>query len=231
MTPAAPVRLQLALARAGVASRRAAEELILAGRVTVNGKVVTMLGTKVSVPPDRLTVDGRAVAAVGRQQVYLFNKPRGVISTMKRDKEEGTCVAEVITLPERVFIVGRLDADSEGLLILTNDGELAQRLSHPRYEHEKEYYVHCRERLTEADLRRLAQPFNIEGYRTKPATVRQKSARVFSIILREGRNRQIRRMCQQVGLTVERLVRVRVGQYWLGTLQPGKIQLASTVSR
>ncbi len=200
-------RLQKALAAAGVASRRHAEELIVAGRVAVNGVVVNQLGTRVS-PEDRLTVDGQPVNRTPRHTYLLLNKPKGYLSTAHDE--------------QRVYPVGRLDLDSEGLVLLTNDGELTFRVLHPKHELPREYEVWVNPPPTDEQIAELRSGVEIEGWRTSPARIQRRPGGSLSIIIHEGHKRQIRLMCEAVGLHVTRLVRVRLGPLTLGTLAPGQ---------
>lgn len=220
-------RLQKVIARAGVASRREAERLITAGRVRVNGEVVTTLGVRVDPAQDRVEVDGRPI--VPETFVYLMlHKPRGVVTTV-RDPQGRKTVLDLITgVPQRVFPVGRLDWDSEGLLLLTNDGELAHRLMHPSYGVVKVYRAELVGAVTEEAVRRLREGVLLEDGMTAPAKVRviARSARSswIEIGIHEGRNRQVRRMAQAVGFPVKRLIRVAYGPLKLGKLPPGKFR-------
>ncbi|NDY43514.1 rRNA pseudouridine synthase [Dissulfurirhabdus thermomarina] len=220
-----PVRLQKYLADAGVASRRAAEELIRQGRVAVDGVAVTTLGTRVIPGAQSVTVDGRPVAP-GPAPVYiLLHKPRGVLTTLRDPFGRPTVRGLLRGVKARVFPVGRLDLDSEGLLLCTNDGALAHRLLHPRFKVDKTYLVTVRGRPSRDDLGRLAAGVEIEGGRTLPCRVRRvggtRRASVLEVILKEGRKRQIRLMCEAVGHPVTRLVRVAMGPLALGDLPPG----------
>jgi len=231
-------RLQKVIAHAGIASRRAAEELIVEGRVTVNGQVVRQLGTKVDPARDVVEVDGHVLPRLGEptRTIKLF-KPYGVLSTFT-DPQGRPTLAALIQTPERVYAAGRLDMDSEGLLLLTNDGELAHRITHPRYEHPKEYLVLVEGIPEEAALKALRRGVVIGGRRTAPArverlsglppglpkrAVRRDVAKTWlRIVLREGRKRQIRHMTAAVGHPTLRLLRVAVGPVRLGGLQPGQ---------
>ena len=213
-------RLQKVLAAAGIASRRRAEELILAGRVTVNGKLVTQLGTRVG-PRDQIAVDGKIISRKPRFCYILLNKPVGVISTA-RDERGRPTVVDLVKSPVRVYPVGRLDVTSEGLILLTNDGELAFRLLHPKHEVPREYLVWVSPPPTEAQLARLRQGVEIEGWHTGPAEVSRAPGGALRIIIHVGHKRQIRLMCRAVGLKVDRLVRVRIGPLTLGRLKPGE---------
>ena len=226
-------RLQRFLARAGIASRRRAEALIRAGRVQINGQPATELGTTVDQDRDRVLVDGRPVAAQSAVVHLALHKPVGVITTHS-DPQGRPTVMELLPAFPGLLFVGRLDAESEGLLLATTDGRWGQRIQHPRYGCEKEYLVHVTGRLTPQTLRRLRRPLDLgDGDRSSGAqvtlierpdedtTATTPTGHHLRIVLREGRKRQIRRMCEAVGLTVRRLVRVRVGSVELGTLVPG----------
>lgn len=213
-------RLQKILAAAGVASRRRAEELIVAGRVTVNGKVVTELGTRVG-PADRIAVDGVPVTRKRRDTYILLNKPPGVLSTA-RDERGRPTVVDLVKTSERVYPVGRLDLLSEGLILLTNNGELAYRLLHPKHEVPREYLVWVHPQPSGVQLDQLRHGVEIDGWRTGPAEVGRGPNGALRVVIHEGRKRQIRLMCQAVGLTVDRLVRVRMGPLTLGHLKPGE---------
>lgn len=217
-------RLQKYLAHRGVASRRAAERLIVDGRVRVNGEVAATLGTTVDPEYDRVEVDGQPVSEVAAPTHILLNKPLGIISTAS-DPEGRKTVLDVVGLDRRLYPVGRLDAESEGLILLTDDGDLAMRLTHPRHNVEKEYHALLRGDVSPQKLRRLASGVELDGRRTAPAAVEplsqgQAGAWV-RFVLHEGRNRQIRRMAAAVDLDVARLVRVRIGALTLGDLKPG----------
>jgi 23S rRNA pseudouridine2605 synthase len=213
------VRLAKCLAHGGVASRRKAEKLIANGRVTVDGEVVTDPARDVG-DANEVRVDGGLVGTEARE-VWAVNKPAGVVSTA-REPGRRPAVVELVDSPARLYPVGRLDADSTGLLLLTNDGELANRLTHPRYEVPKTYVVELRRPPGEADLRRLARGVELEDGPTAPAQVRRLGERQVEIVLREGRNRQVRRMAEAVGNEVASLKRVRFGPIALGDLPEGK---------
>lgn len=219
-------RLQNVLAQRGLASRRRAADIIRSGRVAVNGELVTEPGRRVEVPADRVTVDGRELHADRPAlRTIMMNKPVGEICSA--DSRQGRTVCErVAHLPERLVPVGRLDRDSEGLLLLSNDGDLIAAVTHPRHRHRKRYEVDVSGPLDEAVLRRLAAPFDLDGYRTRPAEVsvllRGRDRHRLAITLSEGRNRQIRRMCGAVGLGVIRLMRVAIDGLQLGRLSPGE---------
>jgi 23S rRNA pseudouridine2605 synthase len=217
------IRLQKVLADRGVASRRRAEELIAAGRVRVDGEVVRTLGTKVD-PSARIDVDGAATRTATARYVAL-NKPKGIVSTA-RDERGRETVVDLVGAAERLYPVGRLDADSEGLVLLTNDGEWAERVLHPRYGHEREYEVSVSGDLSADALAQLRRGVRLEEGLARAERVsiitRSHGASRLRIVLRTGWKRQLRRMCAAVGLRVERLVRVRVGALHLGRLRPGE---------
>jgi 23S rRNA pseudouridine2605 synthase len=212
------VRLNAYLARAGVASRRGADELIKAGRVSVNGQL-GQLNTFVE-RNDRVEVDGEPVAAQAVKYV-LLHKPAGTVTTA-RDPQRRPTVVQLVDVPERVVPVGRLDADTTGALLLTNDGPLAHRLAHPRYGVEKVYEVDVEGRPTDAALRALAEGVELEDGVTAPATVRCLAPSRIELTLHEGRNRQVRRMCEAVGYPVRRLHRSVYAGLTLEGLAPGE---------
>jgi 23S rRNA pseudouridine2605 synthase len=213
-------RLQKILARAGLGSRRTSEALIAAGRVRVNGEVAR-LGDRADPETDRIEVDGAVVGVRAGLVHYLLNKPAGVVTTASDPHGRPTVVGLVPAEP-RVFPVGRLDADTEGLLLLTNDGELAHRLTHPSFGVEKEYMVEVEGRPTRGVLRRLREGVDLEDGRTAPARASLVGDRLLRITIHEGRKRQVRRMCDAVGLPVRRLVRVRIGPVTDRRLAPGQ---------
>jgi len=223
----APQRLQKFLARAGVASRRGSEDLMTAGRVAVNGQVVTELGTKVDPARDVVTVDGREVVLGAGCAYYALDKPSGYVTTMS-DTHGRPTVAELLPegAPAGLFPVGRLDQDTTGLLLLTTDGELAYRLMHPRYHVPKTYVAHVQGRITEAEVGSLREGITLDDGPTKPAQVSIEAAtpRVsrVEITLTEGRKRQVRRMFDAVGHRVTKLRRVRFGPVELGDLRAGR---------
>jgi 23S rRNA pseudouridine2605 synthase len=212
-------RLQKVLASAGVGSRRSCEELIAAGRVLVNGERA-VLGRRVHQDTDVVSVDGVVVSIREGLAYYLLNKPHGVVSTASDPYGRATVVGLVPPTP-RVYPVGRLDADSEGLILLTNDGGLANRLTHPSFGVEKEYLVTVRGEVPPGAIRALRRGVELEDGVTAPAKVSQVSPGLLRITIHEGRNRQVRRMAQVVGYPVERLVRTRIGALRLGSLRPG----------
>lgn len=219
------MRLAKYLAHAGVASRRKAEEIVAKGVVTVGGEVVTDPARGVG-EGDEVRVNGALVGAEARE-VWMVNKPAGVVSTA-REPGQRTAVVELVDSPARLYPVGRLDADSTGLLLLTNDGELANRLTHPRYEVPKTYRVSLRRPPREEELRRLGSGVQLDDGPTAPAQVRRLGAREIEIVLREGRNRQVRRMAEAVDNGVVSLRRIRFGPLGLGDLPEGKARQLST---
>jgi len=201
-------RLQKVLARSGIASRRVSEHLIEAGRVTINGQVAT-LGDKAG-ESDRIELDGIPVLTDPDLVHYLLNKPRDVVSTAQ-DPEGRSTVVDLVPTDTRVFPVGRLDADSEGLIIVTNDGDLTQRLTHPSFGVAKEYLAHVEGVPSPSALRRLREGIELEDGPTAPAEVSMPQDGALRLVIHEGRNRQVRRMCAAIGHPVLRLVRVRIG--------------------
>ena len=219
------VRLQKMLADCGVASRRRAEELIERGAVKVNG-TVAHIGDKVRPGHDRVTVNGRKVVPAARKYYIMLHKPRGYVTTMHDDMGR-KCVAELVAdIPARLYPVGRLDRESEGLLLMTNDGAFANAILHPSRHVPKTYRVTVRPDIKEEQLTQFAVGMVIDGKKTAPADVRiitkQQNRVVLEIILHEGRNRQIRKMCEQLGLEVARLKRTAIGGIKLGMLAEGK---------
>jgi 23S rRNA pseudouridine2605 synthase len=221
-------RLQKIISAAGITSRRASEELILAGRVTVNGAVVTELGSKADPAVDTVAVDGKQLTITANKIYILLYKPVGYLTTLD-DPEGRPLVTDLLKeVGERVYPVGRLDYNTEGLLLLTNDGEWANQLMHPRHEVEKEYHVRVRGKVHKSQLDQLAGGVEVEGRKTAPARVclikEGDQNDWFSIAIHEGRNRQVRRMCEAVSLSVVRLRRVRYGMLTLGALKPGEFR-------
>ena len=213
------MRLQKFLSAAGFSSRRQGEEYIKDGRVKVNGIIVTELGTKVDPDTDRVEVDG-TMLSLNQKLVYIaLNKPREYVTSC--DQANTKIVLDLIDIPQRVYPIGRLDKDSTGLLLLTNDGRLHHRLSHPSFDHEKEYEVSVAKPIPSGTLKRLSKGLPLMGRKTRPATVERISSRKFRIVLLEGRNRQIRRMVRKVGNQVTRLHRMRISNIRIGDLKPG----------
>lgn len=213
-------RLQKVLARRGFGSRRVCEELIAAGRVRVNGQKA-VLGRRVDVAKDVVEVDGVRAGVREGLVYYLLNKPRGVVTTAS-DPQGRPTVVDLVPLEPRVFPVGRLDADTEGLLLLTNDGELAHRLTHPSFGVEKEYLAEVASRPSLTALQRLRKGVVLDDGGTEPARVVLVAPNAIRITIHEGRNRQVRRMCAAVGHPVVRLVRTRIGPLAERGLPPGK---------
>ncbi|MDZ7676349.1 MAG: pseudouridine synthase [Acidimicrobiales bacterium] len=215
-----PQRLQKLLARAGVGSRRVVEDMIAAGRITVNGEVAE-LGRRADPDHDRIEVDGALIGLAPGTVWYLLNKPAGVVTTASDPQGRPTVVDLVPTEP-RVFPVGRLDLDTEGLLLLTNDGEITNRLTHPRYGVEKEYLAHVEGEPSRGALRALREGVELDDGVTAPATASTVGPGLVRLTIHEGRNRQVRRMCEAVGHPVVRLVRVRIGPLSDTSLGPGE---------
>jgi pseudouridine synthase len=216
----AEMRLQKFLSGAGICSRRKGEEYIKAGWVKVNGKIVTELGVKVDPDRDVVEVDSDAIRSDTALIYIALNKPRGYVSSCHQQNKK--IVLDLLDIAERVYPIGRLDKDSTGLLLLTNDGHLHHRLSHPSFNHEKAYEVAVAKPLPEGALRKLADGLPMMGTRTRPARVKRISARRFRIILQEGKNRQIRRMVRKVGNQVVDLKRIRIANIELGNLPLGR---------
>ena len=211
-------RLQKILSHAGIASRRASEQLMLEGRVSVNGTVVTELGAKADVDRDVIKVDGRRLKTRERRRYILLNKPAGYVTTRVDPQKRPTVLDLIGSVTEYVYPVGRLDFDSEGLLLLTNDGDLAARLTHPRHGVPRVYQARVLGVPDAHDLERLERGVTIDGRRTAPAQVRllagrsgSGSAGTLVITVREGRNRQVRKMCEAIGHPVTALTRVAIG--------------------
>ena len=213
-------RLQKILSAHGVCSRRAAEGYLAAGRVTVNGRPAN-LGEKADPDRDDIRVDGLPLDGRSERTYLLLNKPRGYVTTLSDEKGRRTVADLVADCGARVWPVGRLDLDSEGLLILTDDGELTQRLLHPSHQVEKEYLVWVRGDIPPA-LPVLRGPMELDGVPLSPARVEEAGEGMLSVTIHEGRNRQVRRMCAAAGLQVTRLRRVREGELTLGELKPGR---------
>ncbi|MBQ1237323.1 MAG: rRNA pseudouridine synthase [Oscillospiraceae bacterium] len=222
-----PVRLQKVLSESGIMSRRKAEEMIELGKVTVNGRKAK-IGQKVDPRRDIIAVEGKKVDTRQHQKKYYIalHKPRGYVTTMS-DEMDRRCVADLVKdAPARVYPVGRLDRDSEGLLLMTNDGEFANKIMHPKFHINKTYRVTVRPDINDEQAMQLAEGVELDGVRTAPAQVmvltKEPGRVVLQIVIAEGRNRQIRRMCEAVGLEVARLKRVSVGPVRLGMLPPGQ---------
>lgn len=212
------------MADCGVASRRKSEELIDMGKVKVNGHIAH-IGDKVDPKKDVVTVHGKRINKVSRMYYIMLNKPRGYVTTVSDELGRKT-VMDLIDVPARVYPVGRLDKDSEGLLILTNDGSFANALTHPKHNYAKVYRVTVRPSVSDEILDKLRNGIEIDGRKTAPCDVNviteEEGRVVLEFILREGRNRQIRKMCEAVDLQVARLKRISIGPVKLGMLQTGK---------
>lgn len=225
-------RLQKILSSAGVASRRAAETLIAQGRVSVNGRTVTELGTRADPARDEIRVDGRRIKAAQAPRYLLVYKPRGYVTTRSDPQKRRTIMELLAGVREYVYPVGRLDYDSEGLLLVTNDGDLAAALTHPRHEVEREYRAVVAGVPDDRALQKLARGVVLDGRRTSPAVVRRiapgrretAERAVLSLTIREGRNRQVRRMCEAVGHPVQRLTRIRFGPLTAAGMKPGAVR-------
>jgi pseudouridine synthase len=219
------MRLNKYLAHAGIASRRQCDALIRAGRVSINGKVADELGLRIDPRTDRIALDGQAVLAGEERVYYALHKPPGYLTTVTDPFGRPTVMALVRDIPQRIYPVGRLDNDTEGLLLLTNDGVMSQLLVHPRYGVEKEYEALVHGRPAPETIRKLEAGIPMENRLTAPARVRvgrtQGEHTWLHIVIHEGRKRQIRHMCSYVGHPVIRLKRIRVGPVCLGTLPPG----------
>ncbi|MCX6020774.1 MAG: pseudouridine synthase [Chloroflexi bacterium] len=226
-------RVQAILAEAGFGSRRSCEEFILAGRVAVNGQIIT-LGARADAAHDQITVDGQPIAAEPAKLYLAMNKPPGYVTTAADELGRPAVLDLLPPQPARVFPVGRLDMDSEGLLLLTNDGELAARLTHPRYEAPREYLAWVRGLPDPEALNNLRRGVVLDGVLCVPRRVLLRSGRptdvisVLELVLTEGRKREVRRICEAVGHPVERLIRVRVGPVRLGALAPGAVRPLTT---
>jgi len=215
-------RLQKVLARTGLGSRRVCEKLIVEQRVTVNGEFAE-LGEKVDPETSQIEVDGLKVGVRQDLVYYLLNKPVGVITTSKDPQERSTVIDLVPTHP-RVFPVGRLDADTEGLILLTNDGDLTNYLTHPSFGIEKEYLVQVETKPSRNAIRELRQGVELDDGITAPAKVSLVDEKLIKIVIHEGRNRQVRRMCESVGHPVKRLIRSRIGPIVDRSLHPGSFR-------
>lgn len=224
-------RLQKILSARGIASRRKAEEYILQGLVRVNGKTAT-LGQRADPDSDTIEVDGKVLQSRKEMLYYLFYKPRGIVTSNIERRRDGTSTLLDKTTREllprnlqgKIFPIGRLDKDSEGLLLLSNDGVLAYRLTHPKFDHEKEYVVTVEQPVMEGALEKMRKGMVILGEKTKAAVVRKTGPKTFMIALTEGKNRQIRRMCQKIGNPVVDLKRVRIMTIRDPALKPGELR-------
>jgi len=213
------VRLQKFLSSAGYCSRRKGEQYIQQGKVRVNGRIVTKLGTKVDPEKDRIDIDGQTLTPKKSLIYIALNKPKSYVTTCSQKHRK--IVVDLIDIPDRIYPVGRLDKDSRGLLLLTNDGSLHHQLLHPSFDHEKEYDVRVATPISDSDLRKLEHGVTILGEKTRRAAVQRISSERFLICLKEGKNRQIRRMVKKVGNRVTDLKRIRVANIKLGSLPEG----------
>lgn len=217
-------KLQKILSARGVASRRHAEQLIMQGRVTCNGRVC-QLGDRADAEQDEILLDGKPLPSVGEKVYLMLHKPRGYVTTLSDEKGRKNAAQLVSDCGARVYPVGRLDMDSEGLLLFTNDGDFANRLMHPSHEVNKTYRV-CVSGYSEAALEKLKQPVTLDGYRIRPPQVSLVKADLQNaeilVTIHEGRNRQVRRMCDLAGMQVQRLIRISEGPLQLGRLPLGK---------
>ena len=223
-------RIQKLIASSGLCSRRSAEALIEQGRVTVNGATASL--GDCALPGDTIAVDGKPLPRGGGLTYIMLNKPRGYVTTMSDDRGRKTAAELVADLGVRVFPVGRLDMDSEGLLLMTNDGRLANRLTHPSHMVKKVYQVRVKGNDLHSAARLMREPMNIDGYTVGPSSVRVlkdggESGGLLSVTITEGRNRQVRKMCEKAGLKVLRLRRVAEGGLALGSLPVGKWRFLS----
>lgn len=220
-------RLQKLMARAGYGSRRSCEEIIRAGRVQVNGRTAT-LGAKADLAADTVTVDGKKLSLDDDPFIYVaLNKPKGIISSLDDELDIGrTTVRDLVDLPGHLYPVGRLDKPSEGLMLMTNDGKLAHRLTHPRYGHDKSYFVIVEGQMSANEIAQWQLGVMLDDKMTAPANVRQvyqdRHETHLRVVLREGRKRQIRRIAADLGHPVQKLVRERIGPLWLGDLPSGE---------
>lgn len=226
------IRLQKHLADQGIASRRKCEEFIAKGMVKVNGEVIKEMGVKIDPGTDKVEIDGKRLQKEQAKFVYYaLHKPVGFVSSCVRTATEKDLVIDLVPAMPRVFPIGRLDKDSEGLIILSNDGQLTLDLTHPSREHEKEYLVEVNPAITDAALDKLRAGVKIlDGEQTQPCEITRRDKRSFNIILKEGKNRQIRRMVRKVGCSVMKLKRIRIGGFFLNDFEipPGKYKSLST---
>lgn len=228
-----PERLQKILAQAGYGSRRSCEDLITAGRVRVNGQLAS-LGQKADSASDKITLDGKLVAAAEEKIYIALHKPRNVLSTVQAEKGDGRrTVRDLVDVAGHFYPVGRLDFESEGLVLMTNDGDLTNRLTHPRYGHEKEYKVLLAKRPDREQIEAWRRGVVLEdGYKTQPVEVRYDESKGkgawVRVFMREGRKRQIRETCKQLALPIVRILRIRIGTLRLGNLKPRQWRYLTT---
>ncbi len=224
-------RLQKVMAHAGVASRRKSEEIIAEGRVKVNGVVVTEMGTKVDPAQDTIEVDGEEIEKETKTYLKLY-KPRGYVTTVNDPQGRQTVMDLIHGIDKRIYPVGRLDLDSSGLLLLTNDGDLTHKITHPSHELDKEYMVVVNGELSQDELKRFKNGIQLEEGETSPAKIEMVNQdpknTTYEVIIHEGMNRQIRRMFDRLGYEVVSLIRVRIGNISLGSLKPGEYRKLSS---
>lgn len=226
-------RLQKILSRAGIASRRAAEQMILEGRVKVDGKIITELGRKFDITTDKISVDDESISCNMNKVYILLNKPKNVISTAKDDRGRRTVIDLITDVDERIYPVGRLDFDTEGLLLLTNDGELMNGLLHPKFQINKTYLAKITGVVTEDKLNKLREGIQLDDGMTAPAIVRligkSSTEAKIEITIHEGRNRQVRRMFSAIGCEIKKLKRIRFANLTIHNLEIGKYRKLSEV--
>jgi len=215
------MRLQKFLAHAGVCSRRKGEEYIMQGLVSVNGETILSCGTKVNPEKDTVSFDGSIISIpFGKKNIYIaLNKPAGYVASCSHPGEK--IILDLVDVPQRIYPVGRLDKDSIGLILLTDDGELHNRLSHPSFNHEKEYVVHTVHPVTNSAISKMSDGIMLDGKKIRKARIKRLSKFSFNIVLKQGVNRQIRRMVPKTGNSVKTLKRIRMGAVKLGSLKQG----------
>lgn len=214
------VRLQKFIAKSGVCSRRKAEEFILQGKVRVNDEIITQMGVTVNPDKDIVYVNGKKIKPEDEKVYIILNKPPGYVSSCEHKGKK--IILDLINVKERIYPVGRLDLNSRGLIILTNDGPLHNKLSHPSFDHEKEYIVQTNIPITNGELKKLSNGVVIDGRKTRKAIVKKRGKDSYTFILKEGRNRQIRKMVETLNKKVSDLKRVRMASIKLGDLKQGK---------
>ena len=214
------MRLQKYLAAAGICSRRKGEDFIKAGRVSVNGRIIVELGTKIDPDNDQVSVDGKSIKYEPSLIYIALHKPSGYVTSCRHPGEK--IVLDLVDVAQRVYPIGRLDKDSTGLLLLTNDGRLHHALCHPSFDHEKEYDITVAKPITDGALQKMAAGLPMMERKTRPARIQRIASRRFRMILKEGKNRQVRRMVRKVGNRVTMLKRIRIAGVKLGHLPPGK---------
>ena len=215
------MRINKYIASSGICSRRKAEEYILNGDIKVNNKVIKELSYTVNLEKDIVKFKDKIIKVEDEKVYYILNKPRGYVVTLK-DEKDRKCVTDLIKEDKRIFPIGRLDRDSEGLIILTNDGDFTNEVIHPSKKVEKEYEVKITGELTEEKIKNMETGIEIDGYLTKPAKIKNVSENTFNIVIKEGRNRQIRKMCEKVKLDVKKLKRIRIGKLRMEDLKSGQ---------